>query len=356
MAAPDSEDRQPVRVLCSFWRPRPTTNPYIVQLAASLEAEPGLEVTYWSWRAALLSSYDVVHLHWPEIMFSGRTWAGRALRRLLTLLFCLRLAVTRTPVVRTWHNLERPSGLSWSASRLLDLLDRLTTLRIRLNDSGPMPTDAPYVTIPHGHYRDWYTTTPSDRVPGRVVFVGRIRRYKGVETLIEAFREVDDPGLSLHVAGLPSSEDLVETINGLVGDDTRISTRLEYVDDETFVEAVTSAELVVLPYRHMHNSGTVLAALSLDRPVLVPDTEVNRRLGDEVGPGWIHVFTGDLGAAELAEVGRTVRGAGDGSPDLSAREWDAAGRQHAQAYRRAVAEAAVRPRLPWRRRGTSASS
>ena len=41
---------------------------------------------------------------------------------------------------------------------------------------------------------------------------------------------------------------------------------------------------MVLPYRQMHNSGAVLAALSLDRPVLVPATD-QRGLGAEVGPG-----------------------------------------------------------------------
>ena len=50
----------------------------------------------------------------------------------------------------------------------------------------------------------------------------------------------------------------------------------------------------MLPYRHMHNSGAALTALSLDRPVLVPETDVNRDLARETGPGWVVTFAGEL--------------------------------------------------------------
>ena len=65
-----SGDR-PLVVLLSFPPPRPTSNPYNVMLAESVRAVPGVRVTDWSWRAALLTSYDVFHAHWPEILVSG---------------------------------------------------------------------------------------------------------------------------------------------------------------------------------------------------------------------------------------------------------------------------------------------
>ena len=326
-----------VRVLFSYGVPTSTTNPYLKQLASSVEAQPDVEVLYFSWRRALLAPYDVFHVHWPEIMLEGRTPSRRAVRRLLTLAFCLRLLVTRTPVVRTWHNLERPSGLPRVDHWILSVLDRLTRLRIRINDSGPVPSDTPAVTIPHGHYRDWFADFPrSTPVPGRIAFVGRVRRYKGVETLVEAFCGVRDDRLSLVVAGMPSSDELVEVISGLAGGDPRVHTRFDYLDDAAFAEEITAAQLVVLPYRHMHNSGTALAALSLDCPVLVPDNEVNRRLGAEVGPGWVHLYSGEVDAARLEEAAAAVADPPPAPPDLSARAWDLAGRDHAAAYRNAM--------------------
>jgi glycosyltransferase involved in cell wall biosynthesis len=328
-----------MRVLASFGELRPTTNPYLKQLAHEVAAQPGVELLLFSWRTAFLGRYDVFHVHWPEIMLEGRTPLRRAVRRLQAALFALRLLVTRTPVVRTWHNLERPSGLARVDHVVLDLFDRATVLRIRLNDSSPMPPDAPHVTIAHGHYRQWFRDYPrTPLVTGRIAFVGRIRRYKGVETLIEAFGAVDDPELSLHVAGLASTDELVEVLSGLAAPDPRVTLRFEYLDDAAFVEAVTAAELVVLPYRHMHNSGSVLAALSLDRPVLVPDNEVNRRLSAEVGPGWIHLYSDEVTGDDLVEVFQSLRRSPlDGSPDLDGRAWDLAGPAHARAYRQALA-------------------
>lgn len=327
----------PMTVLTSFPRPRSTTNPYIVQLAAALEAEPDVEVAYFDRRRALLGRYDLVHLHWPETWLEGRTTARRLVRLVVVVLLCLRWTATRTPLVRTWHNLERPAGLWRVDYLLLGWLERLTTVRIRLNDLTEPAGRGSTVTIVHGHYRDWFSRYPQhERVDGRIAFVGRIRRYKGVEHLVETFGALPDAGLSLAVAGMPSTPELEEHLDDLARGDDRVTLRFEYVDEGTLVATVTEASLVVLPYRHMHNSGTVLAALSLDRPVLVPDNPVNRALADEVGPGWVHLYRDDLDAEDLLAALRQDLPAGS-RPDLSAREWDRAGVEHAAAYRLALA-------------------
>jgi hypothetical protein len=115
---------------------------------------------------------------------------------------------------------------------------------------------------------------------------------------------------------------------------------------------VNAAELVVLPYRFMHNSGTVLAALSLDRPVVVPDTPVNTDLAAEVGPGWIYTFTGDVTGEALVAALSAAREPRAASPDLSAREWDDAGQAHLAVYRAAMSRrgAMSRRAAPSRRR------
>lgn len=159
-----ADDARPLRVLMSFGTPKPTTNPYVKQLAAAVAAQPGVDLRFFDrWTAILGPSYDVFHVHWPEILLEARTPARRAYRRVSTAMLLARLWLTRTRVVRTWHNLERPTGLARTDYWLLDVFDRLTVLRIRLNDSGPMPDDAPFVTIPHGHYRDWYAPFPGAR-------------------------------------------------------------------------------------------------------------------------------------------------------------------------------------------------
>lgn len=289
----------------------------------------------FGWRAAIFGRYDVLHVHWPEIWVTGRTWSRRAARQLLTLVLLGRTVLTRTPVVRTLHNVEVREGVDQRGRWLLDLLERRTRVAIRLNPTTD-PSGKAALTVLHGHYRDWFKPydKPSAR-PGRISFIGLIRPYKGVTQLLQAFLGL--PGdYTLHIAGKPNPE-LVDELVTLAGQDERVQLSLGYVSDRDLVAAVCSAELVVFPYRHLHNSGSALAALSLDRPVLVPRNAVTEALADEVGPGWVLFYSGELSGERLGDAISEVRsGHRDLRPDLSAREWGHVGELHVQAYRRAL--------------------
>jgi glycosyltransferase involved in cell wall biosynthesis len=328
-------------VLQSFPDPRPTTNPYLVLLGRSLSNLPATTVINFSWRRALLARYDVFHVHWPEILVDGRSPFKKTIRQALAVALVARLRITKTPIVRTVHNVEVPQGISRREVFLLRMIDRQTTMRIRLNDETRLPKQALHTTIPHGDYRSWFSAAPvAAVVPGQLAYVGLIRRYKGVDGLVRAFRGTEQllDGLSLHLAGNPSTKELAASITDLARPDPRITLKLAFISDEELVGIVTSSELVVLPYRFMHNSGGTLMALSLGRPVLVPDNSVNRKLREEVGPGWVFTYEGDLTAEQLAHTVLEVRKSKSRTaPDFSRRNWDDAARAHAQAYRLALA-------------------
>lgn len=330
---------RPLRVLESVGEIKPTTNPYLALLIGALRRRDDVDIMHFSFTRAIFGGYDVFHVHWPEVTFGGHRPIGRLVRRLLTTVLLLRLDITRTPIARTWHNTDRPSGLSRWDVLLLDWFDRRTRVRIRLNDVTVLPTDIPVVTIPLGHYRDWYAgRTKYDAVAGRVAYVGLIRRYKGVENLVSAFRDVRFPGATLRVSGRPSSDELRATISELAGSDERIALRFRFIDDADFVREVTEASVVALPFVHMHNSSTVLTALSVDRPVLVPDNAVNRSLAAEFGDGWIHTYEGELTGAVIDDVLRSIAERPPAAPPrLDARGWDEAARLHVDAFRLATA-------------------
>jgi beta-1,4-mannosyltransferase len=326
-------------VLQSFPEPRPTTNPYLVMLRAGLQELPGVEVLTFSWRRALRGGYSVFHVHWPEILVSGRSPLKKLVRQFLFVLFLLRLRITGTPLVRTMHNLDLPDGISRREIALLRWTERWTALRIRINETTELPEGSPVATIVHGHYRDWYGRHPrSERIPGRLTFFGLVRRYKGVDSLVAAFRETTDDRLTLRVAGQPSSDDLAGALRTAAAEDPRVSLSLGFLQDPDLVAEVTSAELVVLPYREMHNSGGALTALSLDTPVLVPDNLVNRRLAEEVGPGWVHLYDAPLTGRHLVDALRRVRVQPPAAPpNLDRRNWSRVGAAHLAAYEQARA-------------------
>lgn len=338
--------QRPFVVLQSFQKPRPTTNPYVIQLADRLSELPGVEVLNWSWRAALLGRYDVVHAHWPEVLVDGRTPARKLIRQLLFTICLLRIRILRIPLVQTMHNLELPQGISRREVLLLRLAQRWTTLRVAINATTPQNPNQAWALIPHGHYRDWFAAIePAAQVRGRIAYFGRVRRYKAVDRLVRAF--VSDEGLlaecTLHIAGNPSTDELVNELRALSKGDPRITMRFGFIDDPELVEVVTQSELVVLPYSEMHNSGATLTALSLGRPVLVPDNEANRALAAEVGPEWLLTFDGELDAATLHHALTQVRSHRGAAPNLSSREWADAGARHVAAYRQSAEIAARRP-------------
>ena len=335
-----SEDRAIV-VQQSFPAPRPTTNPYIVQLAQSIADTPGVTLQTFSWRSALRADYDIFHVHWPENLPKGNSPLKSLGRRMFTRALLLRLRMKRIPIVRTLHNLERPEGRSRAEHRILDRIDRQTALVIRLNDLTPVAEGLAFETILHGHYRDWFSGYGrKDRVPGRLGFFGLVRHYKNVAHLVTVQRALPDR-FTLRVAGNPSNQELVDEIEDARGGDDRVTLDFHFLTDAELAEVVSESQLIVLPYREMHNSGSVLTTLSLDRPVLVQENAVNRDLAAEVGEGWIHFYSGELTPADVvAAFDALERNPATGSPDLHLRDWTDTGARHRDAYLRAIRIAA----------------
>ncbi|KAF1708705.1 glycosyltransferase [Pseudoxanthomonas sacheonensis] len=318
-------------VLQSTGKPDDTTNPYLVQL---LDALPeNVEIRYFSVREALFSRYDLFHVHWPEYLLRHRTPLTTLAKRACMFLLLLRLWLTRVPVVRTLHNLRPHEQGGITERLLLRWLDNLTTRRIRINaverDSDP-DTD----TILHGHYRDWFAARqvpPS--VNGRLLCFGLIRPYKGVETLIGAFRELPGASTTLRIVGRPVSPAMRQVVEDACAADARASALLEYVGDEVLAKEIGEAQCVVLPYRDMQNSGALLLALSLGRPVLVPRSQANAALAAEVGEEWVRLYDGTLDADILAAALRALdEPRRRSAPDLSRRDWPRLGMQHHATY------------------------
>lgn len=315
---------------------------YVDQVVGS--RPPGADVRLFRWSTALAGRYDVLHVHWPELLIrdSRRPWLRPVRRRLLDLLL-LRLRLTRTPLVWTAHNLSPHEPGDPSEQRALRRFSRRVDLAIRLNPASPVDVGRRRVTIPHGSYREPFAGHPQPAAePGRLLYFGVIRPYKGVDALLAAFSQLPGADLRLRVVGNPH-QGQAELVEAAVAADPRIGALLRFVADRELVEEICRAQLVVLPYRGgMHNSGSLLAALSLDRPVLVPASPTNAALAEEVGPGWVLQYDGELTAEVLADaVARTATPPAQ-RPRLDDRDWAEVARRHGEAYREVLA--AVRGR------------
>ena len=332
-----------LRVLESAEPPNERTNPYLPLLVRSLP--PTVQPQWFSWRAALVGSFDVFHLHWPEVKLRGRSRTRTFARWAMFLVLLLRIRLGRKALVRTLHNAVPHDSLPLVPRWLMDVCDRWTTAWILLSEVLPPPTPAPAVVVPHGHYRDWFAERArSAPVPGRILHVGLVRRYKGIDSLLRAFAGTRSADLTLRVVGATIDEDVAAEVRTACANDPRITSLVDYVPEDELVREITSSELVVLPFAAITNSGSLLLALSLDRPVLVPSGPMTDALAAEVGPGWVLTYDGALQSATLEQALVEARSLDlDGHPDLSGREWGAIGATHAEVFAEAAARARSHP-------------
>ena len=100
-----------------------------------------------------------------------------------------------------------------------------------------------------------------------LLLFGRLRPYKGLDLLLAALDRLQDPYMHLVVAGEDAFGDAAGQLQGR--DD--VSADLRRVDDETTARYFAAADLVVLPYRRIDQSGVLMLALTYRSAVLASD-------------------------------------------------------------------------------------
>jgi glycosyltransferase involved in cell wall biosynthesis len=108
---------------------------------------------------------------------------------------------------------------------------------------------------------------------------------------------------------------------------------LEHVPDDDIQRYLRAADLVVLPFRDITNSGSALLALSFDRPVLVPALGAMGELQALAGADWVRTYDEDLTPDLLARALDWAVRRPPGAPRLDALEWPEIARQTLSVYR-----------------------
>ncbi|MGA2271940.1 MAG: glycosyltransferase family 4 protein [Bryobacteraceae bacterium] len=110
-----------------------------------------------------------------------------------------------------------------------------------------------------------------------ILFFGRITPYKGLEYLISAFRQMlarhDDYRLII-VGRVDRCEGYWRAIREEISEDVqrgRILLRAEFIPDEETEVYFKAADVLVLPYRDIYQSGVLFLAHSFGLPVLAAD-------------------------------------------------------------------------------------
>jgi glycosyltransferase involved in cell wall biosynthesis len=212
----------------------------------------------------LAASADVVHFQWVDVQQLDGPLLGRALRH-----------GGSTPLVLTAHDVlprEPRPGQTRAQRRLYERFDALVVHsehgRARLiAEAGVEPQRVR--VIPHGALTHLEDEEPAALVLQSelpvVLMPGLIRPYKGLDVLLDAWRGIS--GAELWVTGLPRMD--ISDLRAGAPANVRFLTR--FLSDGELVALMRRADLVVLPYREIDQSGVLFAALALAAPLLLSD-------------------------------------------------------------------------------------
>jgi beta-1,4-mannosyltransferase len=338
--------------------------PYNALLYSAL-SDLGVTVQEFGKGKILRGDVDVWHVHWPDslIEIDNPISAWLTARQ-----YCALLKVARhrgIKVIWTIHDLvphdvvyPRLELPFWdNFIRRVDGVIALTRTGFEMaRERYECLREVPAFVIPHGHFRQAYPRTISRDEARRVLgiprsdfliaFFGQLRPYKNVPRLITAFREFDDPAVHLFVCGRLSKRIDVQTdILAAAGRDPRVHLVLRYIEAEEIQIYLTAADLVVLPYAEILNSGSAILGLSFDRPILVPDLGALPELRQSVGKEWVQTYRGDIDARTLKEAVAWVKSCRRApKAPLHEFEWKPIGEQTVAAYRAIVGSGAARTR------------
>lgn len=296
-----------------------------------------------------LAGASVVHFHFFHV--GGLEFLSVVLSRVLAY-----------KVVVTAHDVEAfKEGLSvkWLVARTYGLVHEVIAHN---RSSGREVTEKLKVhpdrvhTIPHGNYLEFVGRIPNREearqalgwLPSEsgpvVLFFGQIKEVKGLDLLIQAFATVrkQHPSATLVIAGRVWKDDFsrYEALIQQLALEASVRLHIRYIRDDEVAHFYAAADVVVLPYRRIYQSGVLLMAMSYGVPVIASDLDAMKDVVTDGVNGFLFK-SGD--ARDLAHTINLVLSDGDVRARVSAQalhtmktdfDWLKIGRQLVEVYNR----------------------
>jgi glycosyltransferase involved in cell wall biosynthesis len=270
---------------------------------------------------------DVVHFQWLAVQPADAVLL-RAFRR---------------PLVLTAHDVlprEARPGQRAGQRRLYERVDAIVVHsehgRDRLVGALGVP-EAKVTVIPHGVL----TPAGDDGLPPELrdvdgpvaLFFGLIRPYKGLDVLLEAWRGV--AGAELWVVGMPRMD--TRALRAAAPPGVRFVER--FVPDGQVAALFRRADLAVLPYREIDQSGVLFTALGAGTPLVLSAVGGFPEVGaagaaELVPPGDPDALRDTLAGLLADPTARERLAAGARRAATERYGWDAIARAHLALYER----------------------
>ncbi|MBU1053742.1 MAG: glycosyltransferase [Proteobacteria bacterium] len=120
-----------------------------------------------------------------------------------------------------------------------------------------------------------------------VLFFGKADTYKGLDILIEAFDQLNLPSMKLLIAGwFPDSSYRQQITSAINNADHRAAIYLHeaFIPNDEVEYYFKSADVLVLPYRNIYQSGVVFLCFNFGLPIVsTPVGSIPEFIGDDMG-------------------------------------------------------------------------
>jgi glycosyltransferase involved in cell wall biosynthesis len=165
-----------------------------------------------------------------------------------------------------------------------------------------------------------------------VLFFGLLRPYKGIDVLLDAWRALA-PDAELWIVGMPRMD--IAALRAQAPPSVRWVPR--FVADDEVAAYFRRADLVVLPYREIDQSGVLFTALAFGAPLLLSDVGGFGEIAAEgaaalVASGDATALAGELGRLLGDQQARAALSQGARRAAATRYSWDAIARRHLDLY------------------------
>jgi glycosyltransferase involved in cell wall biosynthesis len=223
---------------------------------------------FLAFRDAKEKGADIVHLHF----FTFR------IIDCLVLTLAKKMKLTTVATVHDVNAFDREASIAVE-KKCYNLMDGVIVHNIssRKDLEKKNASIKKMAVIPHGNYSPFIKKL-SEKHSNEVftlLFFGQIKQVKGLDILLKAVKLVVDNGhkLKLIIAGKAWKSNLdyyIDMIDNLQIKDM-VETDFRYIPDEEVATFYSMANLVVLPYTEIYQSGVLLLSMSYGRTVLCSD-------------------------------------------------------------------------------------
>lgn len=235
--------------------------------------------------------YKVFHIHWLyTFSYTTKLLPIEITQKLMERYFLMYIdivCILGFKLIWTAHNIQPHNSIFCNQKKTMEkfygkcdmIICHTEQAKQELKSLGVI--EGKIIVIPHGNYIKWYENHIT-KVEARkklainkeefvYLFLGNIRGYKGIDHLLESFLELSKTyrDMTLMIAGKIHEPAIINTIDGyrqlLLN---KLKYCNEYIADDNIQTFMNAADIIVLPFKQITTSGSLLLAFSFGKAVI----------------------------------------------------------------------------------------